>query len=179
MTSVNDSLARASKDTQGCVRTREKSGPGLERSALGASRATAKGALFDYKIWQIILAATVGTVIEWYDFFIFGSLTAVLALKFYPPGNGTFAYLAYLATFAMKTAAHKRVVDHGLVYELTLPVKRPGGYQLRIAVRDAASARVGSAIRRRARSDPGPTGPVGDCAVGQGPRHRRGIQPRH
>jgi MFS family permease len=40
-------------------------------------------------------------VIEWYDFFIFGSLTAVLALKFYPPGNATFAYFAYLATFAI------------------------------------------------------------------------------
>jgi MFS family permease len=40
-------------------------------------------------------------MIEWYDFFIIGSLTAVLALKFYPPGNTTFAYLAYLATFAI------------------------------------------------------------------------------
>src|SRR5215468_486074 len=58
-------------------------------------------ALSDYKIWKVILAAAVGTMIEWYDFVIFGSLTAVLALKFYPPGNGTFAYLAYLATFAI------------------------------------------------------------------------------
>src|SRR5215468_11072063 len=58
-------------------------------------------ALSDYKIWKVILAAAVGTMIEWYDFVIFGSLTAVLALKFYPPGNTTFAYLAYLATFAI------------------------------------------------------------------------------
>src|SRR5262245_8860083 len=40
-------------------------------------------------------------MIEFYDFLIFGSLAAVLALKFYPPGNNTFAYLAYLATFAI------------------------------------------------------------------------------
>ena len=40
-------------------------------------------------------------MIEWYDFYIFGSLTAILALKFYPPGNDTFAYVAYLATFAV------------------------------------------------------------------------------
>src|ERR1700691_6525916 len=40
-------------------------------------------------------------MIEWYDFYIFGSLTLILALKFYPPGNDTFAYLAYLATFAV------------------------------------------------------------------------------
>jgi MFS family permease len=40
-------------------------------------------------------------MIEWYDFYIFGSLAAVLSLKFYPPGNDTFAYVAYLATFAV------------------------------------------------------------------------------
>jgi MFS family permease len=53
------------------------------------------------KIWMVILASSVGTMIEWYDFYIFGSLTAILALKFYPPGNDTFAYVAYLATFAV------------------------------------------------------------------------------
>lgn len=53
------------------------------------------------KIWQVITASSVGTMIEWYDFYIFGSLTAILALKFYPPGNDTFAYIAYLATFAV------------------------------------------------------------------------------
>jgi MFS family permease len=40
-------------------------------------------------------------MIEWYDFYIFGSLAAYLAPKFYPPGNDTFAYIAYLATFAV------------------------------------------------------------------------------
>ncbi|MGA8503000.1 MAG: MFS transporter, partial [Candidatus Sulfotelmatobacter sp.] len=54
-----------------------------------------------YGIWRVIMASSVGTMIEWYDFYIFGSLTAILALKFYPPGNDTFAYLAYLATFAV------------------------------------------------------------------------------
>jgi MFS family permease len=49
----------------------------------------------------VILASSLGTMIEWYDFFIFGSLTAVLSLKFYPPGNNTFALIAYLATFAV------------------------------------------------------------------------------
>lgn len=40
-------------------------------------------------------------MIEWYDFYIFGSLTTVLSVKFYPPGNDTFALIAYLATFAV------------------------------------------------------------------------------
>ncbi len=43
----------------------------------------------------------VGTAIEWYDFFVFGSLTAIISVKFYPPGNETFALIAYLATFAV------------------------------------------------------------------------------
>jgi MFS family permease len=49
----------------------------------------------------VITASSLGTLIEWYDFYIFGSLTVVLSLKFYPPGNDTFALIAYLATFAV------------------------------------------------------------------------------
>jgi MFS family permease len=55
----------------------------------------------EHGLWRVILASSVGTMIEWYDFYIFGSLAAVLSLKFYPPGNDTFAYIAYLATFAV------------------------------------------------------------------------------
>jgi MFS family permease len=55
----------------------------------------------DYSIPRVILASAVGTMIEWYDFYIFGSLATVLALKFYPPGNDTVAIIAYLATFAV------------------------------------------------------------------------------
>src|SRR5918995_1462398 len=53
------------------------------------------------KIWQVIGASAVGTMIEWYDFYIFGSLAPIIAPLFYPPGNDTFAYIAYLATFAV------------------------------------------------------------------------------
>jgi len=52
-------------------------------------------------IWRVIFASAAGTMIEWYDFFIFGSLAVVLSQKFYPPGNETFAYIAYLSTFAV------------------------------------------------------------------------------
>ncbi len=55
----------------------------------------------EYGIWRVILASAVGTMIEWYDFYIFGSLAAFLSPKFYPTGNDTFAYIAYLATFAV------------------------------------------------------------------------------
>jgi MFS family permease len=59
------------------------------------------GGTAEYGIWRVILASAVGTMIEWYDFYIFGSLAAVLSPIFYPTGNQTFAYIAYLATFAV------------------------------------------------------------------------------
>jgi MFS family permease len=55
----------------------------------------------DYKIWQVIAASSVGTMIEWYDFYIFGTLATVISPLFYPRGNDTFAILAYLSTFAV------------------------------------------------------------------------------
>src|SRR5215467_2732953 len=53
------------------------------------------------KIWMVILASSVGTMIEWYDFYIFGSLAVVLSQKFYPSGNNVLAVIAYLSTFAV------------------------------------------------------------------------------
>jgi len=53
------------------------------------------------KIWQVIGASSAGTVIEWYDFYIFGSLATTIAPLFYPPGNDTFALIMYLITFAV------------------------------------------------------------------------------
>jgi MFS family permease len=52
-------------------------------------------------LWRVILASSVGTMIEWYDFYIFGSLAVVLSPKFYPAGNDTIALVAYLSTFAV------------------------------------------------------------------------------
>jgi MFS family permease len=51
-------------------------------------------------IWKVISASSVGTLIEWYDFYIFGSLATIISEKFFPPGNPTAAFLATLATFA-------------------------------------------------------------------------------
>ncbi|HYN24222.1 MAG TPA: hypothetical protein VES69_04185, partial [Pyrinomonadaceae bacterium] len=53
--------------------------------------------VYDYKLWQVIGASAVGTMIEWYDFYIFGSLATVISPLFYPPGNDTLALIAYLS----------------------------------------------------------------------------------
>lgn len=51
-------------------------------------------------IWSVIMASSLGTLIEWYDFYIFGSLAVVLSTKFFPADNPTAAFLSTLATFA-------------------------------------------------------------------------------
>ncbi len=53
------------------------------------------------QIWQVIGASSAGTVIEWYDFYIFGSLATIISPLFYPPGNDTFSLIMYLLTFAV------------------------------------------------------------------------------
>ena len=49
---------------------------------------------------SVITASTVGTMIEWYDFFIFGSLATIISSQFFPKENPTAAFLATLATYA-------------------------------------------------------------------------------
>lgn len=51
-------------------------------------------------LWFVIAASSVGTLIEWYDFYIFGSLATILAGQFFPSSNPTVAFLSILATFA-------------------------------------------------------------------------------
>jgi MFS family permease len=51
-------------------------------------------------LWSVITASSVGTLIEWYDFYIFGSLATILAKQFFPQSNPTVAFLSTLATFA-------------------------------------------------------------------------------
>lgn len=51
-------------------------------------------------IWKIIAASSAGTLIEWYDFYIFGSLATIISAQFFPKGHETAALLSTLATFA-------------------------------------------------------------------------------
>ena len=49
---------------------------------------------------SVITASSVGTMIEWYDFYIFGSLATIISTQFFPKENPTAAFLATLATYA-------------------------------------------------------------------------------
>src|SRR5216110_2312600 len=48
---------------------------------------------------RVVIAAAVGNVIEWYDFYIFGSLAAILSVKFFEKGNPVAALLSTIALF--------------------------------------------------------------------------------
>jgi MFS family permease len=47
----------------------------------------------------VLVAASLGTVFEWYDFFLYGGLAVFFGALFFPPGNDTAGFLASLATF--------------------------------------------------------------------------------
>jgi MFS family permease len=52
------------------------------------------------KISLVIGASSVGTLIEWYDFYIFGMLATIISKQFFPSDAGTSALLSTLAIFA-------------------------------------------------------------------------------
>jgi MFS family permease len=48
---------------------------------------------------RVIVASSLGTLFEWYDFYLYGSLTVFFGSKFFPAGNETAQLLASLAAF--------------------------------------------------------------------------------
>src|SRR5215471_20952453 len=53
----------------------------------------------DTTLRRVITASSVGTLFEWYDFYLYGSLAVFFGKKFFPAGNDTAQLLASLATF--------------------------------------------------------------------------------
>jgi MFS family permease len=49
---------------------------------------------------RVILASSVGTIFEWYDFYLYATLAPFFAALFFPPGNDTAALLSAFATYA-------------------------------------------------------------------------------
>ncbi|MDP9192133.1 MAG: MHS family MFS transporter [Acidobacteriota bacterium] len=54
----------------------------------------------DYPIRKIIFASGLGTMIEWYDFYIFGSLAVIMSEVMFPQGDPTWALIKTWALFA-------------------------------------------------------------------------------
>src|SRR5213596_3550300 len=49
----------------------------------------------------VVIAASVGNIIEWYDFYIFGSLASILAVKFFAKDHPVAAFLSTVAIFSV------------------------------------------------------------------------------
>lgn len=58
-------------------------------------------AALDRKHSLVIVASSLGTVFEWYDFYIYGTLAAFFGKLFFPPGNESTGYLTSLALFGV------------------------------------------------------------------------------
>ncbi|HMI87413.1 MAG TPA: MFS transporter [Polyangiaceae bacterium] len=67
-------------------------------SLQGAAVNTGDGVLSEAK--GVIFASSLGTVFEWYDFYIYATLTPFFAALFFPSGNATAALLASFAAYA-------------------------------------------------------------------------------
>src|SRR6266511_3963595 len=50
---------------------------------------------------RVVIAASVGNIIEWYDFYIFGSLASILAVKVFEKGHPVAAFLSPVAIFSV------------------------------------------------------------------------------
>jgi MFS family permease len=65
---------------------------------LDHTSARASGMTKDEKF--VIFASSLGTVFEWYDFYLYATLAPFFAALFFPPGNDTAALLSAFATYA-------------------------------------------------------------------------------
>jgi MFS family permease len=72
----------------------------IETTAIAGDAADAAEPLADRAtLRRVIIAASVGTLFEWYDFYLYGSLAIFFGALFFPSGNETAQLLASLATF--------------------------------------------------------------------------------
>src|SRR5881394_4502593 len=50
---------------------------------------------------RVVIAASVGNIIEWYDFYIFGSLASILSVQFFEKSHPVAAFLSTVALFSV------------------------------------------------------------------------------
>jgi Na+/melibiose symporter-like transporter len=124
---------------------------------------------------KVIFASSLGTVFEWYDFYLYATLAPFFAALFFPQGNETAALLSAFATYAagflvrpFGAIVFGRIGDLvGRKYTFLVTILVHGRRDL--PGRPAAHVRDASAGR---------PGPAGDAAPGAGPGARRRVRRR-
>ncbi len=90
---------------------------------------------------RVIFASSLGTVFEWFDFYLYGTLAVFFGTLFFPPGNDTAAFLASLATFGAGFAVRPLgALVFGRIGDL---VGRKYTFLITIVVMGSATALVG------------------------------------
>ena len=92
-------------------------------------------------IRQVVMASSAGTVIEWYDFYVFGTLAPILAPLFFPSSSETAAFLNTLATFGAGFAVRPLgALVFGRVGDM---VGRKYAFMVTLLIMGAATAAIG------------------------------------
>ena len=94
-----------------------------------------------YRLPFVILASAAGTIIEWYDFYLYGVLAAFFGTQFFPPGNDVAGLLYSLAFFGAGFAVRPfGAAVFGRIGDLT---GRKFTFLLTITIMGLATAGVG------------------------------------
>jgi len=92
-------------------------------------------------IRQVVIASSAGTVIEWYDFFVFGTLAPIMAPLFFPSSSETAAFLNTLATFGAGFAVRPLgALVFGRIGDM---VGRKYAFMLTLLIMGCATAAIG------------------------------------
>ena len=110
-----------------------------------ADSSTGEGAVPDeldvHTIRQVVAASSAGTVIEWYDFYVFGTLAPILAPLFFPSSSETAAFLNTLATFGAGFAVRPLgALVFGRIGDM---VGRKYAFMVTLLIMGAATAAIG------------------------------------
>ena len=112
-----------------------------------------KETVYRYKLPFVISASAAGTVIEWYDFYLYGVLAAFFATQFFPPGNEVAALLSSLATFGAGFAVRPfGAAFFGRIGDI---IGRKFTFLVTITVMGISTALVGPSFQGADRNDSG------------------------
>jgi MFS family permease len=118
-------------------------GGAYNRDNMGAIMATATGevAIDPKRDRLVIVASSLGTIFEWYDFFVYGILAALIGKLFFPSDNASLATLTSLATFGAGFAV--RPVGAVLFGYLGDKIGRKYTFLVTISLMGGATAAIG------------------------------------
>ena len=97
-----------------------------------AADAAVYGTVETPRLSSVIVAATIGNMLEWFDFLVYGFFAAILAEVFFPAGNSTISLLITFGTFGLSYVV--RPIGAAVIGAYTDRAGRKAGLTLSIAL---------------------------------------------